>query len=307
MLKRGYLQISFGWLFAIIAGIAILFLAIYLSVKILDIGGTSIDAKTTKEIEILFNPLETGFETGKTTTLVLPSGNRIINQCDNYGEFGTQKLSVSQKSFNKYKETGISSEFYNKYIFSEEFIEGKKFYLSSISFDMPFKIADLIFITTERYCFLDMPNEIEEDFFQENIITDEEECVDKDIKVCFSRYALDNEEECDIFVDYFEKYVEKDNERVYFEDSLMLGAIFSPKEIYECQVKRIMQRAEKIYLLYYDKSNFISNKCESNLGEDLIRLSNDARTFHDSRDLELVKQNSDILFEKNKWEDCLLF
>jgi hypothetical protein len=304
MSKRGYLQISFGWLFAIIAGIVILFLAIYLSMKIIDRGTTTVDSKTTKEIEILLNPLETGFESEKTTTLTLPSGTRINNQCDNYGEFGTQKLSVSQKSFNKYVDSGISNEFYNKYIFSEEYVEGKKFYISSLTFDMPFKIADLILITSNKYCFLDIPEEVEEIIpFQENIITNEEECSDKDIRVCFSRYK----QNCDIFVDYYNKYVEKNEERMYFEDRLLFAAIFSQKNIYECQVKRIMQRAEKLYSLYYNKANFIEDKCSNELSFDLISMENNAKNFEDSRDLEMIKTNAEILYEKNKWGDCSLW
>ena len=73
MNKRGFLQISFAWLFAIIIGAFILVLAIYASTKIIKTEQLSLDAKTAKEIGVLLNPLETGFETGKTTSIKLPS------------------------------------------------------------------------------------------------------------------------------------------------------------------------------------------------------------------------------------------
>ena len=58
MEKKGYLEISFTWVFAIIIGVVILFLAIYFSSKVIDIGQTEIDAETGKEIGIFLPDLE---------------------------------------------------------------------------------------------------------------------------------------------------------------------------------------------------------------------------------------------------------
>ncbi len=70
--KRGYLQISFAWMFALIVGAVILFLAIYFATKLVDKGDDVIDAKTGKEMGILLNPLETSMESIRTTPLTLP-------------------------------------------------------------------------------------------------------------------------------------------------------------------------------------------------------------------------------------------
>lgn len=297
--KKGYLQISFQWIFAIVVGIIILFLAIYLATKIINLGEIKVDATTAREIGILTNPLETGFDMGGTLTF--PSGTRINNQCDGFGDFGTQIISVSQKSFGKYSDTNINVGFNNKYIFSDQYVEGKKFYLSSKPLEMPFKIADLIFLTSERYCFLDIPKELEDSVpIQENIITEKEECSKNDIKVCFA------EDNCDINVKYGQGYVEKQGEKLYFTGNLLYGAIFSEKGIYECQVKRLMQRLEQLSNLYYDKSYFISNKCQSELNEDLLEMSNSAKEITDSRDLENINLLSEVIKEKNKG-DCELF
>ena len=56
--KKGYLQISFGWLFAIIVGIVIISLAIYFVTKMISTEGTIQSAKTSKEVGILLNPLD---------------------------------------------------------------------------------------------------------------------------------------------------------------------------------------------------------------------------------------------------------
>ena len=79
-MKKGYLQISFAWLFAIIVGGFILVLAIYTVIQIIDSENMVIDAKTGKEIGILLNPLETGFEEGKTSSFTVPVETRIFNE-----------------------------------------------------------------------------------------------------------------------------------------------------------------------------------------------------------------------------------
>ena len=58
-MKKGFLQISFAWLFAIIVGIFILFLAIYGVTKLINVGQYQIDSETAKNLGILLNPLET--------------------------------------------------------------------------------------------------------------------------------------------------------------------------------------------------------------------------------------------------------
>ena len=154
MNKKGFLQISFAWLFAIIVGAFILFLAIYAVTKIINTEGKVQTAKTSQEIGILLNPLETGFEDVRSTSISFPTETRIYNKCDVYGNFGKQRIQIEQKSFNKWVKTDIEATFQNKYIFSEIYTEGKKFYLFSKPFEFPFKVTDLIIITSasDEYC-----------------------------------------------------------------------------------------------------------------------------------------------------------
>ena len=297
--KRGYLQISFAWLFAIIVGGIILFLAIFLSTKLIRTEQTSMSAQTGKEIGVLLNPLETSFEVWKTTSLSLPTETRIYNKCNNRGVFGRQIIQISQKSLNKWTETEIDVGFSNKYIFSEEYVEGKNFYIFSKPFEFPFKVSDLIYLTSssDKYCFIDAPSHIEEEISvlnQKNLFA--EDCSDSEsIKVCFDG---DN---CDINIDCYEQYVEKNRTRLYFEgDALMYAAVFSEPEVYECQVKRLMQRVKNLASLYNDKANFIYQKsgCQSNL--DLLTLSNFADTLEDSKDLSALSFIVDNIEEQNK-------
>jgi len=294
--KRGYLQISFAWLFAIIVGVFILFLAIYASTKLMKTEQTTLDAKTGKEIGILLNPLETSFETAKTTFFTMPVETKIYNKCDDYGNFGKQIIQISQKSFNKWTETDVDVSFPNKYIFSERETEGKKFYIFSKPFDFPFKVADLIYITSSKkeYCFINPPDDIEEEIAylnQKNLLL-EEDCSENNIKVCFGSG------DCDIKV--YENYVEKNGDKINFEgDSLMYAAIFSDKDVYDCQLKRLMQRTKHLALLYEEKAKFISRTgCHSNLNLQLLSSSDD---------FGLMASIVNDIKEKNEDANCKLW
>ncbi|MFH1787683.1 MAG: hypothetical protein ABH811_02750 [archaeon] len=305
MNSKAYLQISFAWLFAIIVGAVILFLAIFFVTKLIKTEQTISDAKTGKEIGFLLNPLEIGFESAKSITINFPTETRIYNKCRTNGNFGRQLVQVSQKNFEKWTETDIDVGFSNKYIFSEEYTEGKDFYIFSKSFDFSFKITDIVYLTSQlqEYCFLDAPEKIQEELMflnQKNLLI--ENCSDKSTRVCFRGGG-----NCDIRVEYGKKRILKNSEFVYFEgDALMYAGIFSDFDIYECQVKRLMQRTDNLAQLYHEKALFLSNKgCESNL--DLVSLSNLANKLEDSSDLSLIKEFVEEIDYKNSIGDCRLW
>jgi len=306
--KRGYLDISFGLIFGIVVGIIILGLAIYATIKFITSEQTVIDVKTSKEIGILLNPLETGFETGKTNSLIMPVETRFYNKCKIEGIFGEQGIQVQQKSFNKWTNTNLEINFPNKYIFSESMIEGEKFLLFSKPFEFPFKVGDVITMTSydTKYCFVNAPENIAEELGrlqQENIAT--ENCEDKGgfVKVCFSSG------DCDINVNYNSKYVEREGEKVYFEgDALMYGAIFSDKETYECELKRLIKRMGVLSLLYKDKAVFIARaNCNSNLNPDLLVFGSMAGSYSNSLNLGSFNTLKEEMERKNGVADCKLW
>ena len=272
--RKGVLEISFGWLFAIVAGIVIIFIAIYISSRFIGTQQTGISAQTGKQIGILLDPLETGFESAQTTSITIPSDTRINNICDSTGTFGKQIINLEQKSFGKWIKTEVNVGFQNKYIFSDGQIEGKKFYIFSKPLNFPFKIADLMYITSsdKRYCFSNAPNEINQEISelnQGNLIIDN--CATNDIKICFGG------ENCEINVDFTSNSVEKNGKRVYFagdDRTLMYAAIFSNATIYECQIKRLMSRVGEISSLYVSKELIINGKgCQNDLGGNLGELN----------------------------------
>jgi len=296
--KKGFLQISFQWIFAIIVGIVILFLAIYGVTRLINTGQRTQDIESSKEIEILLNPLETGFEEAKSSFIEFDRSTRVYFTCDDFGEFGTQGIDLSQKSFGKWSERSNRVTFYNKYIFSENPIESEKINLFSKPFEFPFKIGDLIYVTSENenYCFIDAPEDIQqeiENLNMNNLLL--EDCSDLGYtNVCFSG-------ECDIEINYNSGYLKK-QERFDFEgDALMYAAIFSSKSVYECQVKRLMKRTANLAEIYKGKSNLIkSSGCNTFLNPDLEILINSAKALEESSDLHFIKGVVEDIDMKNK-------
>ena len=310
--KKAQLEISFPWLFAIIAGIFILVLAIYISTKFIFIEQTQIDTETAKYIGILLNPFEIGAESGISTPMTTPTESKIYISCNENGNFGNQLISTSQKSFGWWSEQSVEVSFKNKYIFSEDDVEGKKFFLFIKPFNSPFKVGDIIILTSasKNYCFVDFTDGIKidiENLGQENMKL-EPDCLPNSIKVCFNENGISNSN-CEINVFYSEGggYVEKDGDKLYFiGDSrnlgLVYGAIFSNKELYECQVKRLMKRLNQLSVIYERKAVFISQRgCTNNLAVDLQNLASSSSVLSDSYSLnQLIYPKSTEIEEKNE-------
>lgn len=305
-LKKGALGISFGWLFALIVGAVILFLAIYFSMRLIDTQNFESDTKTAKEISVLLDPLETGFESETTTTLSLPSETRIYNRCYDSGNFGKQGIILSQKSFGKWSESGGEVKINNKYIFSEENVEGKNFYLFSKPLYFSFKIADSIVLipVNEEYCFVQAPEEIlaDENVLPANIKFKQEDCSSESVKICFKSRG------CDVDVNYDLNYLEKNGKKVYFSKDLVYSAILSNVDIYECQVNRIMKKVSVLSDLYLEKSKIVSRKnCNSNLEPELMQLKNFADNFEIGNGFVLIENAVEELNFKNENADCKLW
>jgi hypothetical protein len=309
MKKRG-VEFSFAWIFSLIVGAVIIFLAIYGTGSFVKNERTIQDTESAKEFEILLRPVATGVESGKLSTITFPEISRVYNDCSDLRSFGQQEISVSQKSRigEKWQDPGVGAKSFDKYLFSSEISEGEKFSVFSKPFKFPFKVADLIFMWSdeEEYCFVNPPTEVEleiDSLRPENIfIADSlEECSLKSKKVCFALAG------CDIDVSLTSKSVRKEGESVFYEGPLIYGAIFSDPKIYECQVRRLMKRTSELSLVYLDKSNLLSPRgCSSNLESDLFIYSN-ATKIKDSSSLKVVASLANLMEDKNDKLSCRLF
>ncbi len=318
-------EFGFGWLFAIIVGAIIIFLAVFAASRLISQEKYAQNTEAAKQIDNLLSPIENSVEKG---LINLPSETKLNNDCSIAGNFGSQKISVSYKSKvgNEWDKNGVESRSYNKYIFSSSQVEGKEFYFFTKPFEFPFRLANIIFLWSDKesYCFINAPDQINEEVTalnlkNLNITSDIKECKKESLKVCFLS------SKCDIDVNLNSKSVTKKGKRpVYYEDSifftsalstarydysLLYAAIFSDPTIYECQIKRIGKRASELSLLYISKSSSVSAQsgCSSNLQPSLLSYSEEMRNINSSIDLRSIKLNAEELGRKNNDLLCKIF
>jgi len=305
--KKG-IEFSFGWLFALIVGAAILFLAIYAAVKLVGTEKTAQETEAAKQIELILTPVETGYEEGKSVpAIIFPAETRVYNNCSTSGNFGEQALRVSTSSGigKTWEEAGLPVTSYNKYIFSPSMMQGIELYAFSKPFEMPFKVANVLFIWTDKYCFVNPTSEVEKEISSLGLkrmnVTDNINSCDKTAKkICF----VSELDKCDVFVDPVQKLVRwKGKQAVFYEGSLIYGAILSEPELYECQVKRLMKRESELALLYNAKSEIIASKsggCSSDLQVDLKNLATISGEIENSGELRNIYFSAQELENRHK-------
>jgi hypothetical protein len=318
--KKGF-EFSFNWIFAIIVGAAIIFLAIYGTTQLIKQERRVSDTEAGKQLGIILNPLETGIESGKISKITFPLETRVFNKCLSSGAsageraFGVQEISIATRSGigKEWEKPGVASTFYNKYLFSSSTIEGKELIVFSKPFYMPFEVADVLFLIPkeEEYCFVNAPSDIDDEIkklkpVNINLSSSTRDCKKSSIKVCFESTG------CDINVNLEAKSVKKSGQRIYYEEDeenvLLYGAIFANNGIYECQIERLMKRASELASLYEAKSVSLSPRgCSSGLEQELALYANITRSLNKTEELAEIKILSDEIRRRNDALLCKLF
>ena len=303
-------EMSFSTIFALIAGAAILFLAIYFASRFIGTQQTRIDAETTAKLAVLMDPLETSMGESKSNILKFVTETRIYSRCSTEGEFGSQEIGIASSGFgNNWKKPTYGKEQYNKYVFSDEIEEGKNFYVFVTSFNLPFKVSDIFILTSKDYCFISAPESILEQLESLNPgnfnFTDSgADCPEESEKVCFS--ASSN---CDISVygeyGYKQGYVSKEEKKMEYIGPLLYGAIFSSPDAYECNVKRLKMRTAKLASLYKDEIKILERTgCSSQLDAPLTGLIALAST---DSGLTALQASAEEIERVNSAAECRIF
>jgi hypothetical protein len=305
-------QFNFAWMFAIIVGGIILFLAIYGAMKSGETLQYQAETEIAKSISILTDPLQAGFAEGSFGKIIFRQETRINNICFD-GGFGKNDISVSAKSEigEPWSLGGGATSIHNKYLFSSERSSGLDYYVFSKPFNFPYEISDLIFMTSDNYCFMNAPEEIADEIVGmniENIEVDNCSLIDA-INVCFG-----SGDDCDVIIYgscnsncdsvYDEGTVTKSDGDMKYVGNLMYAAIFSDKLIYDCNVKRLMYRTGKIAEEFVAKAYLMDARgCNTNLRNDLSvweGLTSNAT----SDDLIGLRSMSNNMEAKNSRELC---
>ncbi|MDA3836256.1 MAG: hypothetical protein PF542_01400 [Nanoarchaeota archaeon] len=300
--KKGFMDMSFSWIFALIVGAIILFGAVYGVSKFTSIAEKKQSATSAAELGTILDALESGQESAKTVALFFPVGTRISNKCNSFGTFGTQGVSVEEYVNGDWSTSDLTVSWENKYIFSGN-IQGKTFYAFTKPFDFPFKVANLMYLTSadDKYCFKDAPRNVRKelkDLGQANLLISD--CDEATINVCFTSSS-----DCDVVVYYNDNYLQKKGVIYPFEgDALMYAAIFSNEDAYECGLLRLTKRTAMLARLYSEKSVFLINTCDSNLIPDLEKFNSELSNYEDSSDLSSLAYTKTTLDSLNKFSRC---
>jgi len=305
-MKRG--QFNFVWLFAIVAGGAILFLAIFGALRFGDTARFQSDTEVAKSIAIITDPLQAGFAEGSFGKISFGQETRINNVCFDDG-FGKNDISVATRSGigKEWNLPGGATSIHNKYIFSSGGSSGFDYYVFSKSFNFPYEVSDMIFFIPDNYCFVNAPYDIV-GLDIPNVEVDD--CGSGDsVRVCFG-----SGDDCDVMVYgscssgcdsvFDEGVVVKDGVDMKYVGNLMYGAIFSDKGIYDCNVRRLLYRAGKIAEEFVDKTDLMdARNCNTNLKPDLIfwrEMVGNASVD----DLSSLRTMANVIERKNSREGC---
>ncbi len=307
-MNRKGLDFTFSWIFAIIAGAVILFSAIYITTKLIGSDKVQGDTFVAAELSNILSPVETNLEDSKYSLIKFTADTRVFNDCSSSGPFGKQEISTASRSRigADWGKKSVPVHSFNRYVFSREIEETneKKMRVLSSPLEMPFKIGDAIIMYGGNYCFVNPPDDIEENFMDLssngaqdigiNISSTMNTCPLNYTTVCF------NANGCDVKVNTVGGIVSKYGvDLYYYGDSLELGAIFSDPEVYECQVKRLAKRAGELGVVYRNKASYVEGSgCSNNLVSDLQSFVL-ATNVTDSRDFGRITQIADSLEEKN--------
>lgn len=298
--KKG-IEMSFNMIFTIIVGAFIMFIAIYATMRFINIGEQKTYTESASTLITNLGLSESGALSIVRHEINFQRDTRIYLTCDEGGDFGVEGIAFSEKTLgSNYGDRGSEVSTMNNYIFSEDTTEGKKIYIFSMPFTFPFRIADLVFFTNKEYCFFkptrDVENEISNELGSTNINiaksqTELSNC--SGIVVCFDSQS---NPKCEIKVYPSEKKVVKNNQEAYYEGVLVYGAIFSSKDIYECNVKRLMKRLAELSDIFNSKAKLAEGKqCSPELAAMLSSYASYARNMSSSRYLSgLVSQSKEI-------------
>jgi hypothetical protein len=147
---------------------------------------------------------------------------------------------------------------------------------------MPFKIADLIYLSAEEFCFVNPPEGMESelrDLEMENIqvVRNKKDCK-KDVEVktiCFGRSGCDLNVfgqcygfECSSSYGKYDYGIVENRDSntgkveilYYITPELLYAALFSSPDLYRCNLNRLMHRVNIVSRLYLEKINSLKTQ-----------------------------------------------
>ena len=287
---------QFGWLFALIIGGVILFLAISFSGQIIGTGTQQTQAELTRSIDTLLNPFASieGAKVSLSKPVSLPEKTEVNFSCSSRLDSQTMSLKL------KRGEKPFTYQIKNKYIFSESFNE-KELWVFAKPFEMPWRVDDLIYIISKKYCFINPPENIKKELQEINsskIIVSSSSANCKDyMTVCWIG-------KCNISVTDSTVTPKGGNPLFYLDDSTMYAAIFGPSQ-YNCNIERLRTRLGVQTEIFIAKTDIlIQQGCIE--AQPLKQELSDLRSLIVSKDFALIKSKA-VQIDNDNMISCPIY
>jgi len=314
MNNKGF-EMPFSWVFSIIAGSVIILLAIYGASRFVQVASYSEYSESAKSLANLLNPVVNDMTVAtKAPDVVFKKDTRVYLYCQESSQrspiFGRQVIAFSEEfGFlgKKWTEPGANISRYNKYIFGENVMEGKKLYIFSKPFYMGYRVDDLVMLTTQNYCFVNPPDSIEIEIENMkpslkhiNASSRIDLCKEDTVKVCFGFTSG----ECNISISednngFLTGRVSKNGTSLEYAGNLLWAAIFSSPEIYQCNIKRLGAKTSELGTIYKEKIDILSTKnCNSLITPYINRMISISASLTMSS-LDLLYNEAKAMDEKN--------
>lgn len=309
MNKKGF-AVMFDWIFSLVAGVLIFSFLIYFAVQHTDLFGKVTARVVAEELDVLFS----GYETTETKS-VLDFGKEVELEfkCDN----NKQRFKINNRE---------GKNLWGKIIFAPEKIKNKKVNVATMSWDVPFRVANFIFLWNKQYSLAQegyIPDINFLDNFEKKRGVGILFNVDSSNSISLDPNNPNNDIICPDFSSQYDKIIYYDEDSsgnfkgyVCFEDedgiryrsyffgeAMMIGAMFVDNvENFECLKKIAIERLRIVNDIYEEKINKISDtSCtvggyNTAVYDGIDDIENFDNKF-DFNDVQLVKESNERLIE----------
>lgn len=280
--RRG-VSIVFNWIFSLVAGVVILSFLVYFAVQHTDLFGKVTARVVAEELDVLFS----GYETIKTRSdLDFDREVKLEFKCENE----TQEFRINGKGEKKV---------WGKIIFAPKEIKSSHINIFTESWNVPFRVANFIYIWDRGYDLQGAPSEIKEieglnDVNGKKVRMERNPSLIDSTIPCPSIVNVDGKviyyDETDLG-DYIGKICFKEGSEVFFGKAMLLGAIFSEDyEDYKCLSEVAKKRFNIMEKVYNEKMRTLiaNGQCE---GMTYSRFKSPLSSFsaHYNKDFDSLK------------------
>lgn len=262
--KKGF-EISFSWLFAVIAGISVFLFLTWFAVKQTDLFGNVSAQAAAEELDIAF----TSFSSSMIgTKLNFPKDVELEFKCDSNEE----RMLINGKGGKKLK---------GNIVFSPNNMKNNEFSLWTKGWNIPFRVSNFIFLADNKHRYnLDgiSSTELEgvPDIFKTGVDGEK-------INFVQGRDGSPSDDEKTIYLEYDSELDEhygtiyiKGNEGQplsYFGDAMIYAAIFSDKDNFDCLYNKAKERAENVIKVYEERAKEMRGGCSLGFSFDIFDFS----------------------------------